>query len=108
MKIMPFRATTRTGETFDVEFPLHRETGDAVQVWNLVNDVLKAIDRSLLPGGPTSNGDVLQAVAMAMAIRARAIHASPETTARLARELLETALDAVAEATHHTQTAGHA
>ena len=108
MKKLPYRARTKTGDIFDIEFPLHGETVDAVRVGQLVTALLEALDRDIGLGGETSNGDVLQAAAIAMAIRARMIHARQSATDSLSTELLRTALDAVAAATHHAPQAGHA
>ena len=108
MKTLPYRARTRMGDTFDIEFPLHPETGDAVKVGQLVTAMLSAIDHEIALVGETSNGDVLQAVAMTMAIRAAMIHAPSTTTDRLAQELLTTALGALARATRQAPQAGHA
>ena len=105
---LPYRATTRTGDVFDIEFPLHRETGDAVRVGQLVSAVLEAIDKDIAVAGETSNGDVLQAIAMTMAIRAGMIHAPHETSENLAKHLLSIALDAMADSTNHGPRAGHA
>lgn len=107
MKILPYQATTATGDRFDIEFPLHADTGNAVRVSQLISDILGSIDRSLAIGDSTSNGDVLQAVAMAMSIRARMIHAAPATSARLALELLTTALDAAGNAPRNIPATGH-
>ena len=108
MKILPYRATTSTGDIFDIEFPLNPDTGDAVRIFQLVSEILLILDRSLAVGGPTSNGDVLQAIAMAMSIRARMIHAPTETSSRLAMELLSTALEAAGSASRQAPTTGRA
>ena len=108
MKLLPYRTVMSTGDVYDLEFPLHRETDDAVRVWQLVSSILTAIDRSIALGPPAANGDVLQAVAMATAVRARTIDAPPDTTSRLARDLLSTALEAANDATRETPVAGHA
>ena len=108
MKKLPYRAQTSMGDSFDIEFPLHGETGDAVRVAQLITSVLDAIDKDIALAGETSNGDVLQAVAMTMAIRAAMIHAPHGTTEKLAKQLLETALAAMAASTRHTAPAGHA
>lgn len=96
------------GDTFDIEFPLHQETGDAVRVGQILTALLSAIDRDISIAGETSNGDVLQAVAMALAIRARMIQAPVEVTERLSSELLQGALTAVADAKHEQPQTGHA
>ena len=108
MKKLPYRARTKTGDVFDIEFPLHSQTGDAVRVGQLVSAVLEAIDKDIAVAGETSNGDVLQAVAMTMAIRAGMIHTPHETSETLAKHLLSIALDAMAETTIDRPRAGHA
>ena len=108
MRKLPYRAKTAMGDVYDIEFPLHGDTGDAVRVGQLVTALLDAIDRDVAIGGSTSNGDVLQALAMSLAIRARMIHAPPEVTEKLAKQLLDTALDAVEASTHHSARTGHA
>ncbi len=108
MKKLPYRARTATGDSFEIDFPLHPETRDAVRVEQLLSTVLDAIDKDITLAGDTSNGDVLQAVAMAMAIRSRMIHAPEAAVERLSVQLLQTALAAAHEAVHHTPQVGHA
>lgn len=108
MKILPYRATTSTGDIFDIELPLSQDTGDAVRVSQLISEILLSIDRALAVGGPTSNGDVLQAIAMAMSVRARMIHAPTETSGRIAMELLSTALAAAGIASRQAPPTRHA
>ena len=105
---LPYRAKTRTGDVFDIEFPLHSETVDAVRVGQLISAVLEVINKDIAIAGETSNGDVLQALAMTMAIRAGMIHASRETSQNLAKSLLSIALDAMAESSNNGPRVGHA
>ncbi len=108
MKTLPYRVETGTGDTFEIEFPLHEETGDPVRVSQLVSQLLATIDRDLALFEDTSNGDVLQAVSMVLAVRAGMVHADNDTTGRLASQLLSTALNAVAEAPRQAPQTGHA
>jgi hypothetical protein len=108
MKKLPYRARTATGDTFDIEFPLHSETGDPVKVGQLISVLLEAIDSEMTVTGETSNGDVLQAVAMTLAIRGGMIRAPLEPSASLASDLVRTAFDAMAEATIHRAQSGRA
>lgn len=108
MKKLPYRARTATGDSFDIEFPLHAETRDAVRVGQLLSTVLEAIDKDITLAGDTSNGDVLQAVAMAMAVRSRMIHTPQAAVETLSVQLLWTALAAADEAVHDTPQVGHA
>ena len=105
---LPFSAKTASGDRYDIEFPLHEETTNAVRIGQLLSELLAAIDKDIALSGGVSNGDVLQAAAMAMAVRARMIHAPQLVSERLSHELLRSALDAVAEATHHSPQVGNA
>ena len=108
MKALPFTAITETGDKFDISFPLHTETGNAVKVHNLVSSVLRAIegDIKLLDG--MDNGDVLQAVAMALAVRSRMIHAPTSVTSKITLDLVNNALEAAANAAHDSTPGGTA
>lgn len=108
MKKLPYRAITETGDVFEFEFPLHEETGSPMRVDQILSTVLAAVDRDLSLAGDTSNGDVLQALAMALATRARMIHAEPASASFLARRLVDTALEAASEAERHVPQSGNA
>jgi hypothetical protein len=104
---LPYRVTTQTGETFDFEFALHPDTGSVLRVNQLLTALLETLDREIRILGETSNGDVLQAVAMALAARARMIHAPAAQTADLARDLLADALRGAAAAKADGGLTGH-
>ena len=108
MKYLPYQANTATGDSFDLSFPLHDDTGSAVRVAQLISVVLETIDKDIAAMGETSNGDVLQAVAMALAIRARMIHAPTPVVRQLSVELVESALAAAAASERQTVPSGNA
>lgn len=108
MASLPYRATTQTGDVFDITFPLHPDTGSAVRVDQLLGLILNSLDRDIAAMGETSNGDVLQALSMATAVRARMIHAPAEQTARLAASLVDDALAAAADAERQVPQSGSA
>ena len=108
MSLLPFQIQTQTGETIDFEFALHPDTGSAVRVSQLLTAVLETIDRELKVLGETSNGDILQSLAMATAARARMIHAPVAQTSGLTRDLLEEALGGAATARSNDGMVGHA
>ena len=74
----------------------------------MVTAVLGAIDAELSLTGSASNGDVMQALAMALAVRARMLYAPRPVRDRLATSLLETAMVAVDGAGRQSPDAGHA
>ena len=94
---LPFTAITDTGDKFDVDFPLHEATEAPMRVHQLLEDILAVVSREARRDG-MANGDVLQACAMALAIRARVIVADPEVTTNLAKDLTLAALEAVQRA----------
>lgn len=93
---MPYKATTASGNQFEFEFELHPETVQPVHVSNLLTALLEALDREIGILGRVGNGDVLQALAMALAVRTRMLAGGSEEVDRLVRELLATALDSSA------------
>jgi hypothetical protein len=107
-KKLPYRLETETGAVIDLEFPLHRETASPVHTLQMLNAVLAAIDREVRETGPLSNGDVLQALAMALAARATMIHGSGADVAPIVKNLVDTALTAAADGARDHHTAGHA
>ncbi|MBP5858518.1 hypothetical protein KAJ83_15965 [Marivibrio halodurans] len=107
-RTLPYSVTTAGGDRFEIDFDLHPETVSPMRVEQLITTILRAVERDIGITGETSNGDVLQAIAMATAIRARMIHAPTETTERIARDLVNVALRATGQATHGAPPAGSA
>ncbi|WP_018936196.1 hypothetical protein [Thioalkalivibrio sp. ALJ24] len=109
MEYLPYRYTSGSGEQLSFDFPLHPETDSAVRVQQLLDRVLTAMDHEIAVLGDTCNGDVLQALAMALAVRTEMIPADGEMTRGLARDVVERALGALPEAHHHLMgPVGHA
>lgn len=108
MKHLPYRATTTTGTVIDVQFPLHAQTVSAVAVSQLLDSVLNTLTREIALAPNVGNGDVLQALAMALAVRTGIIHAPFDFIAGETRALLATALEAVSCGERSGLQAGHA
>ena len=106
-KRLPYTAKTATGDVFDIVFELHPETEDPVKVHQLLSAILSQIDTELSVLGPSSNGDVLQAMAMALAIRARMINAAPEQLSQIALDLAADSLQACIKAERQRPPVGH-
>jgi hypothetical protein len=87
-------AVTASGRAYDIDFPLHPETRSSEGVGALVTDLLDCLSRTLATRQDVSDGDVLQALAMTLAVRARMLGASPETTLELVAQLFETTFTA--------------
>ncbi len=105
---LPYQATTAMGDRLNFEFPLHGETGDPVRVAQMLSAVLGTLDRDLKLDASTSNGDLLQALAMAMAVRSTMLAADDATSEALCRQLLDSAFEAAREAERVSPRAGHA
>ncbi len=105
---LPFAARTASGDVYDVEFELHPDTGSPMAVGQLVSALLETLGREIAIRDEVSNGDALQAMAMAMAVRATMIEAPERVTHDLARRLLDDALASMGDARHRRAGAGHA
>ena len=104
---LPYQATTATGERFDISFPLHPNTGSPVRVSQMISAILEALDREVKLEA-TSNGDVLQALAMATAIRASMVEAPKRITDQMTAELVGASLRAMDDAEREYRQVGHA
>jgi hypothetical protein len=105
---LPFEYTSPTGEHFDLNFSLHPETVSAMRVSQLLYRLLETLDQEIGVLGDTANGDVLQALAMALAVRAGMIHADRTVTDRLCDELVRQALAGMGEARRGHRLSGRA
>ncbi len=108
MRHLPYRYQSPTGDVISFDFPLHDQTGSAMRVHQLLDRILGVLNHEVGLLGDTQNGDLLQALAMALAVRTELIRADPEFTHRLARELTNQALSALPEARHERAQVGHA
>ncbi|MEQ8322914.1 MAG: hypothetical protein RH946_21795 [Rhodospirillales bacterium] len=108
MPHLPYRVETATGDVLDITFPLHAETASVVRVDQILTAVLETIDKDIQVCGETANGDVLQALAMALSVRARMIHAPADVTANLARMLVDRTSKAASDATRAEPESGNA
>lgn len=104
---LPFTAITDTAEKYDITFPLHPSTEAPMRVHQLLGDILETVSHEVRRDN-MANGDVLQAMAMALAVRARMIASDPNMTTDLARDLLEAAIGGVLEADVSTPPIGRA
>ena len=104
---LPFTAITDTAEKYDITFPLHPSTEAPMRVHQLLGDILEVVSREVRRDN-MANGDVLQAMAMALAVRARMIASDPNTTTDLARDLLDAAIQGVLAAEVTTPPIGRA
>ena len=103
MNNLAYTATTASGTQLEFEFPLHTLTASKSDVATLLTEVLAALDGTITASGQVSDGDVLQALAMALAVRTRMLEATSGSVHRLAAELVGTALSAPAQ----TRSARH-
>lgn len=81
------------GQNLNFSFPLHPLTRTPGHVGDILDVVLDALDREVHAMGAT-NGDVLQALAMALACRAGIMEGSVDANTALADDLAQEALAA--------------
>lgn len=88
MEALAFSLRTADGQERVIEFPLHPETGDAAAVGDMLEALLDTLSEYVTGDTPVSNGDVVQALAMATSIRLGMLPASMETARALFDQLL--------------------
>lgn len=98
METLKFTAIASSGRAFEMDFPLHPDTRSGEDVSEMMTAVLQAVSDAVQSRGEVSDGDVLQALAMTMAVRSRVIDVDAAVVQRLSHALLDTAFDAVQDA----------
>ena len=106
MSKLPYKVTTANGKVYLVDFGLHPETASAVHVNHLLTSVLDAVDREIGVLGDAATGDVLQALAMALATRTRIVPSQSEALDESVFDLVETSLEAVFKPSDDTAPSG--
>lgn len=104
-KILPY-TSHHPGEQREIEFPLHPATTNAVQIRNLLDALLNTLGQEIRLQGPISDGDLLQALCMALAVRMHQVQAPAEAVRALVAEALSQADQAVQAAS--ARSVGHA
>ena len=107
MAYLPFTVHTDTHDTFDIEFPLSEHTEDGVRVHQILTTVLNSIAHDLKIVGAVSNGDILQALSMALAVRTRMVYAPEQTMRAIIADLTDSALAASYATKRESDPAGH-
>ena len=105
---LPVDVTTAMGDKFSFNFKLNEHTADPIKVSNLLSSVLATLDNEIKLLGETSNGDVLQGLAMALAIRSKIIHGADDSTPRLVKSLVNDAIESLDDTRIDAATAGNA
>ncbi len=108
MPTLPYRAVTSSGSVIDVAFELHPETVSSGRVGEVLSAILNALDAQVEGGRTAANGDVLQAVAMALALRAEMLPAPRAMKEQLTQDVVARALKSVAGAERGRTGVGHA
>jgi hypothetical protein len=87
------------GTSRRIEFPLHAQTVNADHVGQMLTILIETITEQIGNSSRVSDGDVLQALCMTLAIRMNMVDAAPNTVRILVSTLLEQADNAVASGT---------
>ena len=82
-----FTATTHSGRIMSFELPLHAQTASSEHVAHLLEGILDALSNLIESTQGVSDGDVLQALSLTMAVRLGVGGVAPQTAERLLEEL---------------------
>ncbi len=95
-KFLPF-TTVQPGGARQIKFPLHEHTVNAGHVGVILEMLLESMTKQIHTNGDVSDGDVLQALCMALAIRMHMVKAPPDTVRATVAVILQQADDAVVQ-----------
>ena len=98
MKKLLYSALTSGGQAYDIEFPLHPQTHSPEAVSEMITRLLETLTAQVQAQKHSSDGDILQALAMTLAVRARMVDAPPGSTLALVQDLGEKAHHAAQQA----------
>ncbi len=104
-KVLRFTAV-EPGGARQISFPLHDHTVNASHVGALLEALLDSITKEIQATQDVSDGDVLQAVCMALAIRMNLVEAPPGAVRAMVASTLQQADEAVSDSV--VQPAGRA
>jgi hypothetical protein len=94
--VLPFTAV-QPGATRRIAFPLHTHTVNARHVGAMLEALLDSMTEQIRVNRGVSDGDVLQALCMALAIRMHMVEAPSAAVRAMVAATLEQADDAVGE-----------
>lgn len=97
-EILTFTATTSRGQVVEFQLPLHPHTSSREQVGSMLEGLLDAVTAIIDSHAGASDGDVLQALALTMAVRMGVAGIAQDTGHTLLMELAEAALAGAASA----------
>ncbi len=95
---LAFTATTSSGEVLEFQLPLHPHTSSADHVGSLIEAVLERVSEVVEGPESISDGDVLQALTLSLAVRLRVAGIAPATSRELVEQLANLALEGSEEA----------
>lgn len=101
MRRLAYTAVTAGGDAYEMRFPLHEHTVSSNAVQSMLTSVLDAVSAGLDGQEEVSDGDVLQALAMAMAVRARMVDVKPAVSLQLMHALIDEAFAAALQASRY-------
>jgi hypothetical protein len=108
-KTLPYRAVTTSGAVIECEFALHPETTSATDIGEMVSRVLGALDMRIEGDTkhPVANGDVLQALAIALALRAEMLPTGHAMKTQLVEDVVARAMTSSKSARYGRSPVGH-
>jgi hypothetical protein len=106
---LPYRAVTTSGAVIECDFALHPETTSVTDIADMIGKVLGALDQRIegRPGRPVANGDVLQALAIALALRAEMLPATHALKTDLVTDVVLRAMGSSKAARYSRSPVGH-
>ena len=105
-KKLPYSVTTDTLKHIDFSFDLSDDTGSVLVVHQLLNSLLSSINQETKLR-EISNGDILQALSMALGVRVKMIYGDDNVKTSIALNCVKKALNSSKFAIEREQISGN-
>jgi hypothetical protein len=103
---LPYSITTATLTNINFLFDLSAETTSPISVYQLLDLILTNINQETKITN-LSNGDIIQSLAMALAVRMKMVNADEKTVEKIVIDCVSKAINAAKKAEVNNQVSGH-
>ncbi len=103
---LPYSVTTATLTKINFLFELSEDTNSAISVHQLLDLILKNINQETKITS-LSNGDVIQSLAMALAVRMKMVNADEKIIEKIVIDCISKAINAAKKAEVNSHVSGH-
>ena len=103
---LPYKAITTSRKEVNFKFSLDENTNSPLVINEIINLLLSKISNEINIYKP-SNGDIIQSLAMALAVRMKMVNADEKIVEKIVIDCVSKAINAAKKAEVNNQISGH-